>query len=135
MATSKYIQVAVAVIECDGRYLITQREPHTHLGGYWEFPGGKREFGESLETCLKRELLEELGVAVAQLSPYVVIQHEYPDKAVELHFFLCSLLKGNVQPLGCADFRWVSPVEFSDYSFPPADEPVVARLQERNRGK
>ena len=135
MSTAKYIQVAAAVIECEGRYLITQREPHSHLGGYWEFPGGKREPGESLEVCLKRELLEELGIEVTHPEPFVVIQHEYSDKAVELHFFLCSVLKGNVQKLGCADFQWVRPEEFSYYSFPPADEPVVAKLQKLNQGK
>ncbi|MDA0737407.1 MAG: 8-oxo-dGTP diphosphatase MutT [Nitrospirae bacterium] len=131
MPTEKYIQVAAAVLERDGRYLITQRGPHTHLAGYWEFPGGKREPGESLEACLSRELREELGIEITSPTPFVVIQHEYPDKAVELHFFLCALFQGEIQPLGCADFRWISLSEFDEYSFPPADEPVVAKLRER----
>jgi len=131
MSIPKFIQVAAAVIECEGRYLITQRGPGTHLAGYWEFPGGKREVGESLEACVKRELYEELGVEVIQLIPFVVIRHEYPDKAVELHFFFCSLSQGEVQALGVADFRWVSPNELAEYSFPPADEPVVAQLRDR----
>lgn len=128
MSTNHYIQVAAAVIECEGRYLITQRGAHTHLEGYWEFPGGKREADESLEACLIRELREELGVEVTQPIPFSVIQHEYPDKAVELHFFCCSILHGDVQPLGCADFQWVTPKELLNFSFPPADEPVVSRL-------
>lgn len=99
MPTEKYIQVAAAVLERDGRYLITQRGPHTHLAGYWEFPGGKREPGESLEACLSRELREELGIEITSPTPFVVIQHEYPDKAVELHFFLCSMSEGEIQPL------------------------------------
>ena len=135
MTTKKYIQVAAAVIECEGRYLITKREPNSHLGGYWEFPGGKREPGESLEECLKRELLEELGVEITHPQPFVVVKHEYPEKAVELHFFFSSLLSGDLQSLGCADFQWVRPDEFSCYQFPPADEPVMAKLQEQNQRK
>ena len=129
--SNNIIQVAAAVIECDGRYLITQRGPRTHLAGFWEFPGGKREPGESLEACVLREVYEELGVEVAQPIPFMVVQHEYPEKAVELHFFFCSILQGDVQPLGCSDLRWVTPEELANFTFPPADDPVVARLRER----
>jgi len=129
--SKKFIQVAAAVIECDGRYLITQRGPHTHLAGYWEFPGGKRESGESLEACVQREVREELGVEVTQPTPFMVIQHEYPEKEVKLHFFFCSISTGEVQSLGCAGFQWVTPGELLNFEFPPADEPVVARLRER----
>jgi len=129
--SKNFIQVAAAVIECDGRYLITQRGPRTHLAGFWEFPGGKREPGESLEACVLREVYEELGVEVIQPTPFMVIQHEYPEKEVELHFFSCSISQGEVQPLGCADFRWVTPEELANFAFPPADDPVVARLRER----
>jgi len=135
MSHEKYIQVAAAVIEREGRYLITQRGQGTHLAGYWEFPGGKREEGESLEACVKRELCEELGVEVTEPIPFVVIQYEYPDKAVELHFFFCSLAQGEVQALGVAALRWVSPQELANYSFLPADEPVVAQLRKRAKLK
>lgn len=131
MSTAKYIQVAAAVIEREGRVLITKRKPGTHLAGYWEFPGGKREPGEDLDMCLKRELREELGVEIEEPTPFVVIHHEYAEKAVELHFFLCSLVQGEIQPFGCEDFRWVTPYELVNYSFPPADEPVVAQLLKR----
>ncbi len=133
MSPEKYIQVAAAVLEREDWYLITQRGPHTHLAGYWEFPGGKRESGESLEACLRRELREELGVEITSPIPFIVVQHEYPDKSVELHFFLCSVFQGEIQPLGCADFRWIKLSEFDDYSFPPADEPVVTKLRERGK--
>ena len=129
--SKKIIQVAAAVIECDGRYLITQRGPHTHLAGYWEFPGGKRESGESLEACVQREVREELGVEVTQPTLFMAIQHEYPEKEVELHFFFCTISEGKVQSLGCAGFQWVTPEELLNFTFPPADEPVVARLRER----
>lgn len=133
MATNTSIQVAAAVIQRDGRYLITQRSAHTHLAGYWEFPGGKQEEGESLEACLVREVREELNVEVSEITPFIVIHHDYPDKSVDLHFFLCTLVKGELKALGCADFRWVHPEEFANFSFPPADEPVVTQLQERDR--
>ncbi len=129
--SKKFIQVAAAVIERDGRYLITQRGPWSHLAGFWEFPGGKQEPGESLDACVLREVYEELGVKVTQPIPFMVIQHEYPEKAVELHFFFCSILQGEVQSLGCTDFRWVTPEELANFTFPPADDPVVARLRER----
>ena len=133
MLRSNVIQVSAAVIECDGHYLITKRGANTHLPGHWEFPGGKREIGESLETCLLRELREELGVEIKEPIPFMVIQHKYPEKTVELNFFFCSLIPGEIKPLGCADFRWVSLGELSNFTFLPADEPVVAKLQERTK--
>lgn len=126
-----FIQVAAAVIEWHGQYLITQRKPATHLAGYWEFPGGKLESGESLEECVQREVREELGVVVTQPVPFMVVQHEYSEKEVELNFFFCSIATGELQSLGCAGFQWVRAGELSQFDFPPADEPVVARLQER----
>ena len=115
-----FIQVSAAVIERDGRYLITQRGPHAHLGGYWEFPGGKREAGESLEACVQREVKEELGVDVTYATPFMVIHYEYPEKNVELHFFFCSIVSGEVHAIGCAGFQWVTAENFSDFTFPPA---------------
>lgn len=134
MSTKNVIQVAAAVIECEGRYLITKRGLGTHFPGYWEFPGGKLEHGESLETCLMRELREELGAEIKGPIRFMVIQHEYPDKTVELNFFFCSLIPGEIKPLGCADFRWVFAGELSSFTFLPADQPVVEKLQERHQG-
>ena len=125
------MHVAVAVIEEAGRYLITKRAPQTSFAGYWEFPGGKQEPDESLEACVKREVHEELGLNVTQLTPFMVIHHEYPDKAVTLHFFFCSISMGAIQPIGCADFCWVTLKELLNFSFLPANEPVVAKLREQ----
>ena len=85
------IQVAAALIVHEGRYLITQRRADVHLGGLWEFPGGKRESGESLEDCLRRELREELGIEISLPVLFRVIRHDYPEKSVELHFFKCAI--------------------------------------------
>lgn len=128
MAERKTLQVAAAVIEHRGRYLITRREAGVHLAGYWEFPGGKREADETFETCARREVFEEVGIEITTPKPLTVTCYDYPDKSVELHFFTCSLSHGEPQPLGCAEFRWVTPEELGEYSFPPADGPVVAHL-------
>src|SRR5205807_5743441 len=98
-------------------------------GGFWEFPGGKRETGESLEECLHRELKEELGIDITPGSPFHIIRHEYPEKLVELHFFCCTIHSGAPQILGCEEWRWVAPKDLSNYEFPPADRSIIEMLQ------
>ncbi|WP_447972699.1 (deoxy)nucleoside triphosphate pyrophosphohydrolase [Nitrospira sp. Kam-Ns4a] len=127
------IQVAAGLIVRDGRYLITLRRRGTHLGGLWEFPGGKREPGESLEDCLRRELREELGIQITEPVPVQVISHRYPDKSVELHFFRCAILSGDARALGCEEVRWVTPEELPQFEFPPADRPLIELLRGRAR--
>ena len=78
------IEVAAGIIVHEGRYLIARRKAGVHLGGLWEFPGGKRETGETLEECLHRELREELNVRIGPPTPFQVVRHEYPEKIVEL---------------------------------------------------
>ena len=122
------IQVAAALIVCEGRYLITQRRAGVHMGGFWEFPGGKREPGELLEDCLRRELREELGIEISHPVLFRVIHHDYPEKSVELHFFKCAISSGLPRPLGCEDLRWVAPEELDQFPLPPADQPLVEML-------
>ena len=122
------IQVAAAIIIKEGQYLIARRRCGTHLCGFWEFPGGKREPGESLEECLHREISEELGIEVTPPRPFMVVQHDYPEKSVELHFFFCSVLKGTPRALGSDDFCWVKPENLRTYEFPVADRSVVESL-------
>ena len=124
------IQVAAALLAHEGRYLITQRKAGVHLGGFWEFPGGKRESDELLEDCLRRELREELGIETTPPVLFRVIRHDYPEKSVELHFFRCSIASGPPRPLGCADLRWVAPEELDQFPLPPADQPLVEALRE-----
>lgn len=123
------IEVAAGLIQRDGRYLIARRKAGVHLAGYWEFPGGKREAGESLEECLQRELLEELNVRVDTPVPYRIVRHEYSEKIVELHFFRCAIESGEAEALDCAELRWVSPGEFAHFTFPPADGVILDALQ------
>jgi mutator protein MutT len=129
--TPQFLEVAAGLIFRDGRLLITQRHEGAYLGGLWEFPGGKREPGESFEQCLVRELREELGVEATVGAEFEAVTHAYPDKTVHLRFFLCRLVSGEPQPLDCAAAQWVGRGELGDYKFPEAD----ARLLERLRGE
>ena len=124
------IQVAAALIEQDGRFLIARRKEGVHLEGLWEFPGGKCEAGESFESCLQRELLEELGVEITQPQLFMTHHHEYLENSVELKFFFCTILRGRPTPLGCAELCWVPVYELHRYEFPPADLPVLRCLIE-----
>jgi 8-oxo-dGTP diphosphatase len=125
----KTVQVAAGLIKKDHRYLITKRPAGVHLAGFWEFPGGKREAGESLEECLQRELREELGIDIVPVCPFHTIRHEYPEKLVVLHFFCCTIQSGEPQALGCEEWRWVTPEGLTNYEFPPADRPILEMLQ------
>src|SRR6185369_17339571 len=84
--TMEIIEVAAGLVFCEGKLLITQRNADTHLGGLWEFPGGKREPGESFEQCLIRELHEELGIEVTVRELVESLTHAYPEKTVLLRF-------------------------------------------------
>ncbi len=126
---SAVVQVAAGLILREGHYLIARRKAGTHLGGLWEFPGGKCEPGESLQDCLHRELKEELGIAVTSPVHFRTIRHKYPEKTVELHFFRCTISQGEASALDCEEVRWVTPGELSDYEFPSADRPLIEALQ------
>ena len=108
--------------------IIAQRSADSHLGGLWEFPGGKRESDESFEQCLVRELQEELGVTVKVGELFEAVDHVYPEKSVHLRFFHCLLLEGEPEALGCAAVRWVERTELHDFAFPAADAGLLARL-------
>lgn len=121
-------EVAAAVIARDGRYLVTRRATGGHLGGLWEFPGGKRQPGESLETCLARELEEELGIRPRVGERLSVVPWTYPDRRVVLHFFRCDLGRQAVQARERQPIRWVTPRELGRLPMPPADAALVQQL-------
>ena len=126
------LEVSAALIFRKGKLLITQRHAHAHLGGLWEFPGGKRERDETFEQCLVRELREELGVEIAVGGLFEEIIHAYPDKTVHLKFFVCRLLAGEPQALECAAFQWVVKSELNRYEFPAADARLLDKLRAYN---
>ncbi|HXH06418.1 MAG TPA: (deoxy)nucleoside triphosphate pyrophosphohydrolase [Vicinamibacterales bacterium] len=121
------IIVVAAVVERDGRFLVTRRPDGTHLEGCWEFPGGKCEPGESHADCLAREMREELGVDIAMGDRVLEVTHSYDDRIVELHFYRCRLL-GDPSPQLGQQLRWVTREELGSLPFPPADEELIALL-------
>ena len=123
------IDVAAALVFREGKLLITQRHADAHLGGLWEFPGGKREPDETFEACLIRELREELGIEVAVGELVESLTHAYPEKTVHLKFYRCCWKQHEPQPLGCPAFKWVSAAELKDYAFPAADARLLEKLR------
>jgi 8-oxo-dGTP diphosphatase len=121
------IVVTAAVIERDGRVLVTRRLKGTHLEGYWEFPGGKCDSGETLEESLLRELREELAVEATVGEKLVTISHTYPERRVELHFFSVVLANEPVPQLG-QEMQWIPREELASLKLPPADDELVALL-------
>ncbi len=113
--------VTAGLIWREGRVLITRRPEGSHLAGFWEFPGGKQEAGETLEQCLEREIMEELGVSVKATELLLEIDHDYEMKSISLHLFRCSGLTGEPRALGCSDMRWVDPRDLDQYELPPPD--------------
>ena len=125
----QFIEVSAALIFRDGRLLITQRHAKSHLGGCWEFPGGKREAGETFEQCLAREIREELGVEIAVGKLLAEVSHAYPEKSVHLKFFLCTLASGEPRPLDCAAVKWIQKSGLDDHQFPAADARLLEKLK------
>jgi mutator protein MutT len=128
-ASRQPIEVAAALIFRQGKLLITQRQVQAHLGGLWEFPGGKREPGETWEACVIREIREELGVEMVVGSLFEAITHSYPEKTVHLKFFTGTLLHGEPQPLDCAACRWIDKAELDHFEFPAADAQLLQKLK------
>lgn len=122
------IRVVGAMIERDGRYLITQRPPRASLPLLWEFPGGKVEPGETDEEALARELREEMAIVVAVAERVVHVEHAYEQYDIDFCVYRCQLRDGAIQHLRVHDHRWVRAEELDDYEFPAADEKTIARL-------
>jgi mutator protein MutT len=122
------IVVVAGVIERDGRFLVTRRQPGVHLEGYWEFPGGKCDAGERHSACLRRELREELGVTTAVAERLLSVQHAYEDRTIELHFYACEI-DGTPAPLVGQEIRWATRAELGTLRFPPADAELIAMLR------
>lgn len=123
---------ACALVDADGRVLVTRRPAGRPLAGLWEFPGGKIEPGETPEACLIRELAEELGVRTHEscLAPLTFASHRYPDFHLLMPLFVCRVWQGLPEPREGQEIRWVRPHELADLPMPPADRPLVAMLRD-----
>jgi 8-oxo-dGTP diphosphatase len=116
-----------AVIERNDAFLVARRQAGTHLAGYWEFPGGKLNDGETLEQGLQREIKEELNTGILEMQKIFETSHTYPEGLVELHFYRCALT-GTPQPMLGQELRWVPRSELASLEFPPADAELIAEL-------
>ncbi len=121
-------EVGCAIIRNKNKLLIAQRKINDHLGGYWEFPGGKKECHETLEQCLVREVEEELGVQIQVAEFFQKIEHAYPERILSLCFYLCDWKSGDPQTIDCHDFRWIEPEALKQFCFPPADDNIIEEL-------
>jgi 8-oxo-dGTP diphosphatase len=128
MQPQRTIRVVAAVIEREGRYLITQRRPAAVLPLLWEFPGGRVEEGETDAAALKREVRHRLGVEidVGQLISFV--SHPYERYVVDLYLYECHITGGDPAPLAVHAFKWVTSAEFDQHPFTPADEASMNKL-------
>ena len=121
------ILVSAAVIERDDAFLLTRRLQGTHLGGTWEFPGGKCEPDETPEACLVREIREELAVEAKVGELLLVTRHAYPERTVQLHFFRAGLVGEPLPQLG-QQMRWVNRDDLRTMELPPADADLIQIL-------
>ncbi|MGC5777633.1 (deoxy)nucleoside triphosphate pyrophosphohydrolase [Methylobacterium sp. NFXW15] len=122
--------VAVALVDADGRVLVSERPAGKQLAGLWEFPGGKVEPGERPEETLIRELSEELGITVEEpcLAPLTFASHAYPDFHLLMPLYVCRRWEGTPRSLEGQALKWVQPRALRDLAMPPADAPLIPFL-------
>lgn len=125
------VRVAAGVLIHEGKVLISKRRADDSFGGYWEFPGGKLENGESERDCLKREMKEELDIEVSVRPRFYLLETRHRNMSYVLSFHRCSLLLGEPKLLEVEAFCWIEPHELSGYTFPPANDEVIEVLQKK----
>ena len=124
-----YVDVSAGILaDEDGRVLITERTGDGPMHGMWEFPGGKVLAGETTEAALIRELREEIGIEVLACTPFMHLEHDYPDRSVRLHFFKVDKWQGEPVGVDGQKLCWVMPAEIDLDSLLSADAPVIAAL-------
>lgn len=126
-----HIHVTAGLIRKNTSLLIAKRPKGGPLEGYWEFPGGKQEKGESLKGCLEREIEEELGLKIRANRVLLTVVHEYESKVISLHVLDCTIVEGEPRAIECQEFRWVDPVDIHKFEFPPPDIKVIEFLFHR----
>ncbi|MBT3595896.1 MAG: (deoxy)nucleoside triphosphate pyrophosphohydrolase [Verrucomicrobia bacterium] len=122
------VEVAAALVFRNEKLLIARRPSGVHLAGLWEFPGGKREQGESFESCLQREIWEELDCGITVGSLVFKNVHSYSEKTVDIRFYHCKLTQGEPRAIECDALEWITKDQVADYSFPEADVALLEYL-------
>lgn len=126
-------RIGVAVICNDGgEILIDRRRAEGLMGGLWEFPGGKIEAEETVAACIRREILEEIGIDIEVSQHLITIEHTYTHFRVTLIAHYCRYLRGKPQPIECEEIRWVTLQEIGQFTFPEANARIIAAL--KNKG-
>lgn len=126
----KVIHVAVGVIlREDGKILVARRPDHLHMGGRWEFPGGKVEEGETVQQALTRELREEVALEVRNLKPLTEVRHDYPEKTVLLDTWWVTEFEGEAKGSEGQQINWVDASKLEDHRFPDANQPIIEAIQ------
>ena len=126
--TQVTIPCGVALIRRGREFLVAQRNREDTFGSYWEFPGGKKNPGETFEECVVREIMEEIGIEVHVEEKFMEIKKNYKQRIIWLNFYLCSHLAGEPRPLDCQKVCWTDAAELKKLRFPPANELVIERL-------
>ena len=121
----RHIHVTCAIIERDNLILAAQRSANMSLPLKWEFPGGKIDYGESPEECLRREIVEEMGIQVSVGKSLSATSHNYPTFSVTLHPFVCSIESGEIVLHEHAAIVWLPPEELHNLDWAEADLPVI----------
>ncbi|MCJ8169853.1 Nudix family hydrolase [Atopomonas sediminilitoris] len=121
--------MAAVIVNAQGQILLAKRAANQHQGGLWEFPGGKREAGETREQALDRELHEELGIRVTVARPLIQVRHDYLDKSILLDVWRVSGFSGEAHGAEGQPLAWVWPAALDEYAFPAANLPIVKAAQ------
>jgi mutator protein MutT len=124
------IPCGVALIRDGRHFLIAQRRERDSFGSFWEFPGGRKNPGETFEQCVAREVKEEVGLDVAVHEKLMEIRRRHHERIVWLNFFLCSALSDPPRALECQQVLWADVGELSGYRFPPANDRVIEKLMD-----
>ncbi len=122
------MDVVAGILARGGRYLAARRSASMAWPGFWEFPGGKVESGESLEAALARELREELDIDVRAFSLWKIKEKKVTGRAIRIHFFSVAEFSGTPTPREGQELAWISPTEATDYVFLSADAEILAEL-------